>query len=211
MTSEELQKRVIEALKVKAPDTTCPLCHTNRWNVVPGTLLLGLKSSSQYGSSYIQNGLPSVAIVCLHCGNTHLLNLSVLLPDVPLGIWGSMPNKPPEFTTTDLAVTKVMRREFLLYIVHETELEQLFTGYTSIHFGCAGISIGILATLLITRMMAESPSLYVRLAFLCGILICAVFSFYFIAMATKDYRNARKALGRIKTQTQTVAIKSAEE
>lgn len=122
-----------------------------------------------------------------------------------------MPNKPPEFTTTDLAVTKVMRREFLLYIVHETELEQLFTGYTSIHFGCAGISIGILATLLITRMMAESPSLSVRLAFLCGILICALFSFYFVAMAVKDYRNARKALGRIKTQTQTVAIKSAED
>ena len=86
MTSEELQKRVIEALNIKAPDTTCPLCHTKRWNVVAGTTLLGLKSSSAYGSSYTQNGLPSVAIVCLNCGNTHLLNLTVLLPDVPLGV-----------------------------------------------------------------------------------------------------------------------------
>jgi hypothetical protein len=84
MTSEELQKKVIEALSVKAPDTTCPLCHTKRWNVVSGTILLALKSSSQYGNSYTQSGLPSVALVCLNCGNTHLLNLTVLLPNFPL-------------------------------------------------------------------------------------------------------------------------------
>jgi hypothetical protein len=122
-----------------------------------------------------------------------------------------MADKPTEFVTSDLAVTKIMKRSFLLYIVHEVELDQLVTGYTSVHFGCAGISIGILATLIVTKTIVESPSTYVRLFLNCSIFIGSIASLYFAAMTARDRRNARRVLDRIKTQTQEVLIRDVEK
>jgi hypothetical protein len=122
-----------------------------------------------------------------------------------------MVDKPTEFVTTDLAVTKIMKRSFLLYIVHEVELDQLVAGYTSVHFGCAGVSVGILATLLVTRAIVEPLSTYIHLLLSCSILIFVVASAYFIVMAVRDYKEARKAFGRIRTQTQEVLIRDADK
>jgi len=82
MNSEQLQKLVIQAIEKKMPDAVCPLCKSPDWNVQLGTSFLPLKTEAGYSSSWNQNALPVVALICGNCGNTHLLNLFVLLPDV---------------------------------------------------------------------------------------------------------------------------------
>ena len=80
--SDQLQKLIIQAIEQKMPDAVCPLCKSPDWNVQLGTSFLPLKIESASGSSWSQNALPGVALICGNCGNTHFLNLRVLLPDV---------------------------------------------------------------------------------------------------------------------------------
>ena len=82
LTSNELAKLVVQKISEILPNAVCPLCQNPTWTVQPGTTFLPLKHQSETGSSYSQNALPLVALVCRRCGNSHLLNLSVLLPDV---------------------------------------------------------------------------------------------------------------------------------
>ncbi len=80
--SEDLQKKIIEAINAKIGTTfRCPLCQHSDWQVQLGTTFLPLKVQSQYGNSYSANALPNAALICTVCGNTHLLNLFVLLPE----------------------------------------------------------------------------------------------------------------------------------
>jgi len=79
--SPELQKRIIEAIEKKAPNSKCSLCNTEEWFVQLGTTYLPLQMISENSSSWSQQALPSAALVCNNCGNTQLLSLSVLLPD----------------------------------------------------------------------------------------------------------------------------------
>lgn len=83
ISSQELQQKVIEALAEKIEmGMRCPLCQVDDWNVQIGTTFLPLRTESPNGSSWNQQALPSAALICGNCGNTHLLNLSVLLPDL---------------------------------------------------------------------------------------------------------------------------------
>lgn len=78
--SIELQKAVIAALNEKIPNAVCPLCKVQDWNVQLGTSFLPLKIETGNTSSWNSNALPVALLICGNCGNTHLLNLEVLLP-----------------------------------------------------------------------------------------------------------------------------------
>jgi hypothetical protein len=81
--SEVIQKKVIEALSKKLPDNTvCPLCKVSDWQVQIGVTHLPLQIEVGSTSSYSQKGLSNVDLICGNCGNTHLLNLRILLPEL---------------------------------------------------------------------------------------------------------------------------------
>lgn len=77
--SPELQKRVIEAIGAKAPEAKCPICGNEDWSVQLGTSYLPLSIVSGSTRSWNQNALQVALLICNICGNTHLLNLDVLL------------------------------------------------------------------------------------------------------------------------------------
>jgi hypothetical protein len=81
--SSELQKQVIEALAALGPAPKCPICGHDDWSVQVGTSYLPLKTESAYGSSWNQTALAVAGLICDTCGNTHLLNLNVLLKKKP--------------------------------------------------------------------------------------------------------------------------------
>jgi hypothetical protein len=82
INTQDLLQRVTEALAEKIPDAECPLCHTKEWIVQPGVTYLPLETQSQMSSSHIQRALPMVSLACGNCGNSQLLNLRILLPDL---------------------------------------------------------------------------------------------------------------------------------
>jgi hypothetical protein len=72
------QLRVIAALKRKlVEDAVCPFCSNSKWGVQPGVYRIRqyVKTSSGESSG---DALPSAALVCMVCGNTHFMNLIVL-------------------------------------------------------------------------------------------------------------------------------------
>jgi hypothetical protein len=113
----------------------------------------------------------------------------------------------PKFEAKDLAVLRVMKREFVLYPVEQNELHTLASGFNSIHFGLAGISFSALVTLGTTRLLANSLSDHEKVILFCALLICLIATVYFSAMAIRDYRNSMGILKGIKTETTTVIIR----
>jgi len=77
--SENLQKKVINAIGSIAPEAKCPICRSEDWLVQLGTSYLPLSFDSGSTTSYNQNAFPVALLVCGVCGNTHLMNLNVLL------------------------------------------------------------------------------------------------------------------------------------
>lgn len=84
--SADIQRLVVQALAQKMPNVRCPLCGSDDWNVQLGTTYLPLKIQTGFSSSWNQSALPAVALICGNCGNTHMLNLRVLLPDLQFPI-----------------------------------------------------------------------------------------------------------------------------
>ncbi len=82
MDSSNLQERVIQALSEKIPNAKCPLCGADEWSVQVGTTYLPLETQFTGSASWNQRAFPSIALICENCGNTHLMNLSILLPDL---------------------------------------------------------------------------------------------------------------------------------
>ena len=80
-SSTELQERVRDAITKKLGEANCPLCKNFNWTIQLGTSSLPIKTESAYGASYTQNALPSAILICNICGNTHLLNLKILLDE----------------------------------------------------------------------------------------------------------------------------------
>jgi transcription elongation factor Elf1 len=79
--SEKLQKQVIQALTEKIPNSKCPLCGVQQWVVQLGTTYLPLEVQVGSGSSFSQRAISAALLICTNCGNSHVINLSVLLPD----------------------------------------------------------------------------------------------------------------------------------
>lgn len=72
------KERIIAAIKEKAPQFgRCVICGQANWSLQDGfvtpTLQSNLKSVTLGGTV-----LPSIALTCSNCGNTHLLNVIVL-------------------------------------------------------------------------------------------------------------------------------------
>lgn len=98
----------------------------------------------------------------------------------------------------------------MLYPLQESELDMLATGYTSVHFGLAGITIGSLITLIVTRVVTSTPTDSVRNFLNLAILLFAVLTVYFVAMAGVDFWRSKKLLKKIKTHTSMVTVSQNE-
>jgi len=71
--TEEVRSEIWDALN-KRRRLPCPLCETNDWTLADGFLPLALQEDF-YTHRVGGPALPCVALVCNHCGNTHLINL----------------------------------------------------------------------------------------------------------------------------------------
>lgn len=83
MMSEDKKKQIAKALTERIGAIVCPICHRSQYTLLDGYFA----SSLQNGYKGIEIGgrvLPSVIIVCNHCG--HLDNFS-------LGVLGLMENE----------------------------------------------------------------------------------------------------------------------
>ena len=74
----EIQGQISSAIAGKQVAGRCPLCGNQRWTLANGFVYVTLQPD--FGGVYVggTGGLPSVALVCTNCGNTHLLNLVTL-------------------------------------------------------------------------------------------------------------------------------------
>ena len=78
--SPEVEQRIIAALAERMPNRTlgaCSLCKTARWELQQGYVVLSATDDPQrlfLGGST----LPCAVLICVNCGNTHLLNLLML-------------------------------------------------------------------------------------------------------------------------------------
>jgi hypothetical protein len=72
---ESFENRVIKAITEKmGTDVRCPLCRVSDWAVQPGIYRFKQHVRTESLESY-GDALPSAALVCKNCGNTHFLNL----------------------------------------------------------------------------------------------------------------------------------------
>jgi len=71
--ADGVDKRVVAALQRRGLPNDCAVCGWHEWTLLAGyvTLLIALQTPGRFS----QELLPSVAMVCKNCGNTHLLNL----------------------------------------------------------------------------------------------------------------------------------------
>lgn len=106
--------------------------------------------------------------------------------------------------SADLANVKHMGREFVLYQVHDGELDQLTSGYNSIHLGLSGMTFGALVTVLTTWNTRVSPSQTETLVYYSSTIVLALATLYFGLMAVKDYLNARKIVQRIRENSKPI-------
>jgi hypothetical protein len=76
--SQYEQNQIIDAIKQRFPQMPrCSFCSNNNWTLADGYITLTLQEDL---SSYNIGGpsLPSVALICNHCGKTELMNLLML-------------------------------------------------------------------------------------------------------------------------------------
>lgn len=74
----EQQRRIKQVILARvAPEGRCPLCRHNDWAVAEGPVRLAVGQPFA-GWAATGSEIPSVAIICEHCGNTLILNALVL-------------------------------------------------------------------------------------------------------------------------------------
>ena len=81
MISQEEKKEIIQRLHVKIQSLECPMCHQHGFIIADGYFTNYLQdslSNMQIGGSSI----PTIAIVCSHCGfvSQHALGVLGMLP-----------------------------------------------------------------------------------------------------------------------------------
>lgn len=70
-------EKIIQAVNSRGAPRPCPLCQKHgTWTFVDGYIVLSVKGS--YIAPNLVLDLPCVAMSCQNCGNTQLINLSVL-------------------------------------------------------------------------------------------------------------------------------------
>jgi transcription elongation factor Elf1 len=74
--SREKQDKIIQALDGRLKGSlTCPLCGAQKWTIADGFVLVALEDDGSVAFHLGGPRLPSAAIICDNCGNTHLINL----------------------------------------------------------------------------------------------------------------------------------------
>jgi hypothetical protein len=76
----EFQSKVIAALQRSIPGSKCPLCGHSDWAVQGGVYWFKESIRTPFAESNAP-ALPSAAMVCKVCGNTHFINLQILGPE----------------------------------------------------------------------------------------------------------------------------------
>jgi hypothetical protein len=73
---------IIEALKKLIPgDPKCPLCGHSQWAIQEGTFGFSHSVEIPGAAMHVSRAMPSVALVCTICGNTHFINVAVLFSE----------------------------------------------------------------------------------------------------------------------------------
>ncbi len=78
MFDEKTKIEIIKRLSERIPSFECPICHNKNFSIVDGFLIQGIQH--QIDSIVLGNGpmVPSVALVCTHCGFMSQHNLGIL-------------------------------------------------------------------------------------------------------------------------------------
>ena len=112
----------------------------------------------------------------------------------------------PDIKPVNMLVTlKPMSRQFPVYSVNESELDQLAAGYSSAHFALFGIGIGAFITIVVTWIAESSASATPLSArsiaiFVPTTLITFLFSLYCGCETLRLRRQAGKLIKRIKNE-----------
>jgi hypothetical protein len=101
--SPKVREQIIGALLEKLPERklgACSVCSVTRWELLDAFAPISLSGEPQLVNLGGQI-LPSIALICNNCGNTHLLNLNVLglnhlLVPEPEAIVPEVPRVPEE-------------------------------------------------------------------------------------------------------------------
>ena len=78
-SKDEVGSRVLAAIQAKTGgQKACVLCGHVQWTVNTAFSPIQVGSSPTEATFASGKAMPTVAMICTHCGNTHLLNLLVL-------------------------------------------------------------------------------------------------------------------------------------
>lgn len=75
LTPEQSQ-RLLQIFKERIKSFRCPICKSNKFNILDGLTLLPLQNDNKARLPKIS--APSMALICSNCGFTSLHNLGVL-------------------------------------------------------------------------------------------------------------------------------------
>jgi hypothetical protein len=74
---EQVKAQILQRLRERWASNACPLCGTQKWSV-EGFITFAVENAIVRLPLSQGPVLPCAALVCLNCGNTLLINLSVL-------------------------------------------------------------------------------------------------------------------------------------
>jgi hypothetical protein len=106
----------------------------------------------------------------------------------------------------NLATMKHMGREFVVFFVNESELDQLGAAYNSVHFGLFGIFLGVLVAVGITWIVQASTSITplstrLTLVYLVTTIMASGFALQCGLTAWREYGRSSELISRIKAQS----------
>jgi len=105
----------------------------------------------------------------------------------------------------ELTTVSYRKRQLVMYPVQKHEFEILASGYSSIHLGLAGCFFGAAITIGVTLGSVTLPELAHRIFIDC-LVITIIAMLYCGLMAIRDYRNSKKVIGSIRSETVDVVI-----
>ena len=79
-TDLSAQNSVIASLQRNAPNARCPLCGISNWAVLDSVVYFHQEHAGF--TTGVSRTLPSVAVVCQNCGNTHFVSVAVAAPSI---------------------------------------------------------------------------------------------------------------------------------
>jgi hypothetical protein len=110
-----------------------------------------------------------------------------------------------QFGGEELTTVSYRKRQLVMYPVQKHEFEILASGYSSIHLGLAGCFFGAAITIGVTIGSVALPEAAHRVFTDC-LIITIIATLYCGLMAIRDYRNSKKVVGSIRSETIDVVV-----